>query len=105
MNHILEIIMIFAVYSFLGWTLETVFAMFINRKFVKRGFLKGPFCPIYGFGGVVMALTCEGVSSCLLNKYEATAAMFVIIFFVASLLEYITGMLLTLLFDKKWWDK
>ena len=43
----------FVLYSVLGWALESTYMSFCNRKFTNRGFGKGPFCPIYGFGGVL----------------------------------------------------
>ena len=43
-------------YSFLGWCMETVYCSIAERRFVFRGFLKGPICPIYGFGVMVMVL-------------------------------------------------
>ena len=47
----------FAVYSFLGWCLEVCFCSINTGKFVNRGFLNGPLCPIYGFGMVVTMCT------------------------------------------------
>ena len=44
----------FFAFSFLGWCAEVVFAALRERRFVNRGFLNGPFCPIYGFGVVLM---------------------------------------------------
>ena len=42
------------IYSFLGWAMESIYISFLQRKVINRGFLHGPFCPIYGFGGVVL---------------------------------------------------
>ena len=46
------ILFLFFAYSFLGWVLESFFALVYKRKTEKRGFLIGPICPIYGYGGV-----------------------------------------------------
>ena len=46
----------FIVYSFLGWCLEVIFHMYTQKKFINRGFLYGPVCPIYGSGSVLMIL-------------------------------------------------
>ena len=43
----------FVLYSILGWALESTYMSFCNHKLTNRGFGKGPFCPIYGFGGVL----------------------------------------------------
>lgn len=44
-----EDVLYFLIYSFMGWLLETIYAFYIFRTFVKRGFLLGPICPMYGF--------------------------------------------------------
>ena len=43
----------FVLYSILGWALESTYMSFCNHKLTNRGFGKGPFCPIYGFGGAL----------------------------------------------------
>ncbi|MFZ7130752.1 MAG: putative ABC transporter permease [Eubacteriales bacterium] len=50
---VVDMMLFFAIYSFLGWVLETAFVSIIHRKFINRGFLIGPFTPIYGFGGIL----------------------------------------------------
>ena len=51
----------FAVYSVLGWVCETVYCSIIQRKFVNRGFLKGPVCPVYGVGAVLVVLPAASI--------------------------------------------
>ena len=63
-----DIMLFFTIYSFLGWTIETVFASIHKKKLINRGFLKGVVCPIYGFGAV---LTVQ-LSACLLYFLEIT---------------------------------
>lgn len=53
MEYFLQQFAIFLFYSFLGWVCETVFCSLAARKFINRGFLSGPFCPIYGFGALL----------------------------------------------------
>ena len=43
----------FVIYSMLGWLVESIYMSFCNKKITNRGFAKGPFCPIYGFGAVL----------------------------------------------------
>ena len=43
-----EDVLYFYIYSFMGWLLETIYAFYVFRTFVKRGFLFGPICPMYG---------------------------------------------------------
>ena len=45
-----DLLWYFTIYSFLGWCSEVIFATVTTGKFVNRGFLNGPVCPIYGFG-------------------------------------------------------
>lgn len=87
----------FVVYSFLGWACETFFCSVAQRRFVNRGFLNGPFCPIYGFG----ALLVIG----LFSKYENDLlALFLLSMVVTSVVEYITSFLLEKLFHLTLWD-
>ena len=51
-----EILTYFIIYSFLGWVMESVFRSIIEKKLINTGFLRGPFCPIYGFGAAIMML-------------------------------------------------
>lgn len=94
---IYEVVWIFLVYAFLGWSLEVAFAAFHSGEFVNRGFLNGPVCPIYGCGVllVVVALTPlqQNVSLLFLGSFVLTSAI-----------EFITGFLLEKLFHNKWWD-
>ena len=53
-NEILELLLYFIIYSFLGWVLESVCKTIWEKKFVNSGFLHGPFCPIYGAGAIIM---------------------------------------------------
>ena len=87
----------FVVYSFLGWICETFFCSAAQRRFVNRGFLNGPFCPIYGFG----ALLVIG----LFSKYENDLlALFLLSMAVTSIVEYIASVLLEKLFHLTLWD-
>ena len=87
----------FIFYSFLGWILETCYASFTTRGFVNRGFLNGPFCPVYGFGAVLIV--------CVLTPVRNDAfLLFILGTFLTSLLEYITGYILEKAFHTKWWD-
>ncbi len=53
---ILQFITYLILYSFAGWVLESVSKTIEQKKFVNSGFLSGPFCPIYGFGALIMLL-------------------------------------------------
>lgn len=88
---------LFVFYSFLGWCCETIFCSLAARRWINRGFLAGPFCPIYGFGALFVLL-CFG-------RYKSDPlALFVLSMVGCSLLEYITSWLLEKLFGVSLWD-
>ena len=85
------------VYSFIGWLIEVVGKLIEEGKFINRGFLIGPYFPIYGCGGVIITLT--------LNRYyDSPITLFVMTKFVCAILENITSYLLEKLFNARWWD-
>lgn len=96
-NSLLYILTYFVIYSFLGWVLESVVRTVCERKIINTGFLIGPFCPIYGFGAIIMLL--------FLNTFENNSILlFFIAFVVLSLWEYLVGVLLEKVFSTKYWD-
>lgn len=95
--YFIKLLMYFIVYSFLGWVLESVVKTVAQRKFVNSGFLYGPFCPIYGFGAIIMLIFLDGFK-------ENIIILFTIAFFVLSIWEYIVGWLLEKIFKTKYWD-
>ena len=87
----------FFFYAFLGWCTEVCYAATVTGKFVNRGFLNGPWCPVYGFG-VVIVLTClEPLQGNLPLLFLGSVAL-------TSTLEWLTGFLLEKLFHQRWWD-
>ena len=87
----------FIIYSFMGWCLETVYATIKKKEFVNRGFLSGPFCPIYGFGTLSIII--------LLKPIEANYIfLFLGSIFLTSIIEYLTGYVLETVFNSTWWD-
>lgn len=87
----------FFIYSLLGWCTEVAYAAFREKKFVNRGFLNGPFCPIYGFGVIC-------ITHLLADFKDNLLVLFFMSVVVATLLELVTGMLLEKLFHHRWWD-
>lgn len=93
----LKIFYIFILYSILGWFMEVVIVSSKKRKITARGFLIGPWCPIYGFGALFITL--------LLRKYyNDPVALFVMSFLMGTILEYVTSYLMEKLFHARWWD-
>lgn len=98
-----DAILYFVIYSFMGWVLESVYASARKRSFVNRGFLRSCFCPIYGFGAVmIMQLALwigfpgGGTGRLILFLAASTVAV--------SALEYATGWALEKQFHRRWWD-
>lgn len=94
---IYQLLWIFLLYTFLGWCMEVVFQATRHGRFINRGFLNGPVCPIYGFGVVLISVALVPLSDHLW-------ALFFGGMLLTSALEFITGFLLEKLFDDKWWD-
>lgn len=87
----------FVIYSFFGWCLEVVYQAVEHGKFINRGFLNGPYCPIYGFGAVI-------VISSLLPISENVFILYVGSILLTSALELLTGFVLEKIFHQHWWD-
>ena len=60
---LLELATYFIIYSFLGWVLESIFRSFCEKKIINTGFLRGPICPIYGCGAIIMILFLKNFSN------------------------------------------
>ena len=87
----------FVLYSFIGWCVEVIFVGLNKGYFVNRGFLNGPYCPIYGCGMLIVI--------CLLTPLKDNLLMlFIGSLVLTTILEYITGLILEKVFDNKWWD-
>ena len=85
------------IYSCLGWCAEVAYAAVKTGRFVNRGFLNGPVCPIYGFGMLIVLLVLEPVK-------ENLALLFFGSMVFTSLLEFLVGFALERIFHDKWWD-
>lgn len=94
---ILHWFLFFYIYSFFGWIWETVYVSIGSEKWVNRGFMHGPFLPIYGFGCVGMVFVTIPVHGNML--YE-----FIIGVIGATIMEYCTGVVMEKLFHLRYWD-
>ena len=84
-------------FSFFGWIFESSYVSIINKRPVNRGFLIGPWIPIYGFGGVIMLFVA-------IPFYYSPALVFIVGLAAASTLEYFTGIIMEKIFAVKYWD-
>lgn len=97
MNEIYYYFLLFLIYSFIGWLIEVIGKLIEKHKFVNRGFLIGPICPIYGHGCILMILT--------LSRYKDNPlTLFIYAIFICSLLEYFTSYFMEKIFKARWWD-
>ncbi len=98
MNYtVYELTALFFIYAFLGWVSEVVFAACKTGKFVNRGFLLGPICPIYGFGVLSVLSLLEPVKG-------LPPLAFVLSVIITSALELLTGAVLQAVFHERFWD-
>ncbi len=92
-----NIVIYFILYSFLGWVMESIFRSICEKKLINTGFLRGPFCPIYGIGSIIMLL--------LLQRFEnMPILLFLMSLIILTAWEYIVGVLLEKIFHTKYWD-
>lgn len=87
----------FILYSVTGWIMETLLFAVRDKKSVKRGFLFGPLCPIYGTGAVVCTLLLYG-------RVSNFFALFAIGLVLCDTIEYVTSFVMEKAFHAKWWD-
>ena len=96
-NKICFYFMLFLLYSFIGWSIEVIGQLLEKHRFINRGFLVGPICPIYGWGCIAMILT--------LTKYKSDFfLLFAMAIVICSILEYFTSYFMEKLFHVRWWD-
>ena len=89
--------LLFIAYSMLGWIMEVICSLYNLKKFVNRGFLLGPYCPIYGCGAILITL--------LLNKYlDDPITLFIMAILLCGVLEYLTSYAMEKIFHLRWWD-
>ena len=89
--------LLFILYSMIGWLMEVILTIIEDKKLVNRGFFVGPYCPIYGFGGILATL--------FLSKYSGDIfALFFLGILLFSFLEYYTSYFLEKIFHARWWD-
>ncbi|MBR1770618.1 MAG: putative ABC transporter permease [Lachnospiraceae bacterium] len=87
----------FVLYSMMGWFVESIYMSICNRRLTNRGFAKGPFCPIYGFGAVIGYL----ILSPLRGHY---VALYIVGAVIATIFEFIVGVGMIRFLGELWWD-
>ena len=104
-NTLYEVAWQFMIYAFIGWIWETALVSFREKKFVNRGFLRGPIIPIYGFGAVAIMTSMKPIASMLIWAPLSNVLISMIyIGIIATALEYLTSLAMEVLFKTRWWD-
>ena len=89
--------MLFLIYSFIGWVMEICVTYPKTKKIVDRGFLLGPYCPIYGYSSIIMIF--------YLNHYKDNPlTVFLLAVVVCTFIEYMVSLIMEKLFNARWWD-
>lgn len=87
----------FLIYAFFGWCLEVVYQAVEHGIFINRGFLNGPYCPIYGFGVIIVVSLLDPLKENPIFLYAGSVVL-------TTVLELVTGFLLEKIFHQHWWD-
>ena len=89
--------LLFMIYSFFGWIIEIINFIIESKKVVDRGFLIGPYLPIYGIGSLLMLTFLQKYSNDLIT-------LFCMCTIICCILEYLTSYIMEKLFHARWWD-
>lgn len=87
----------FYFYCFAGWCIESTYVSIKNRKLTNRGFMRGPFLPLYGSGAIMMLVVSMPFQDNIVMTYLAGCVG-------ATVLEYVTGVVMEALFKVRYWD-
>lgn len=90
-------LLFFFIYCFFGWIFESTYVSLCKHRFVNRGFMRGPFLPLYGSGAILMLFVSIPVENHLALVYLAGCI-------AATALEYVTGVCMEKLFKVRYWD-
>jgi uncharacterized membrane protein len=97
---LVNLILLFFAYAFLGWCIEVTLKYFQFHRFINRGFLTGPWLPTYGSGAALITIAVKGLSPLEFS----VGTTFVISFILCGVIEYLTSFFLEKRFHARWWD-
>ena len=100
MEAIVNLILLFFAYAVLGWCIEVTLKYFQYHRFINRGFLTGPWLPIYGSGAVLITVAVGGLAP----LESSVGTTFLASFVLCGLVEYFTSYFLEKRFHARWWD-
>lgn len=92
-----QLLFLFFIFCNIGWVIESSIESLYRRRFINRGFLNGPYIPIYGFGGMTILICCmpfqhNGFLVYIVGVLSCTA------------LEFFVGWVMETIFQKQFWD-
>ncbi len=94
---IVQWLFLFYFYCFFGWCFESAYVSIKSRKLTNRGFMRGPFLPLYGSGAIMMLVVSMPFQDNIFLVYVAGCIG-------ATVLEYVTGVTMEALFKVRYWD-
>ena len=97
---LVNLILLFFAYAFLGWCIEVTLKYFQFHRFINRGFLTGPWLPIYGSGAALITIAVKGLSP----LESSVGTTFMVSFILCGVVEYMTSFVLEKRFHARWWD-
>ena len=100
METLLDLVLLFFVFSFVGWCIEVVLKYRQYHRFINRGFLAGPWLPIYGSGAVLITVAMQLVS----RWDDGYGTTFAVSFFLCGALEYGASYVMEKRFHARWWE-
>ncbi len=92
-----QLLFLFFVFCNIGWVIESTIESLYRRSFINRGFLKGPYIPIYGFGGMTILMCCMPFE-------ENGFFVYLVGVLSCTTLEYFVGWIMETIFQKQFWD-
>lgn len=96
-NKVFYYAIIFVIACFIGWVYEVIYYLVDDKVWVNRGFLFGPYLPVYGFGAIIMLAT--------LKRFKKNPVLvFLLAMLVTGIVEYIAGALVYQIYHEMWWD-
>lgn len=103
MEYFVDLILLFFFYSFVGWCIEVTLKFFQYHRFINRGFLAGPWLPIYGSGCTLITLAVDGLVHLSIHE-SSYGSVFAVSFVLCGLVEYGASYFMEKRFHARWWD-
>jgi len=99
-----ELVFLFLVYAIIGWFWETPFVSIKEKKYINRGFLRGPYIPIYGFSCISIIIVLNALEFQQADTFFVILLQILIISLISVFWEFGTSWVLEKLFKQRWWD-